>query len=100
MKLSFDGRFAYSGSTPHYAPDRTFNARHVRLELALDFPAKTLSGTCTTTLEAIADPSESVVFDAVHFKVSRVTAKGKAVRFDYDQRRLTVHLPNAMKRGD
>jgi len=100
MKLTFDGRFAYSGSTPHYAPDRTFNARHVRLELALDFPTKTLSGTCTTTLEAIADPADRATFDAVDFKISRVTVKGKPARFDYDRRRLTVHLAAPVKRGD
>ena len=31
MKNLMDARFSYPGSTPHYAPDRTFNTRHVRL---------------------------------------------------------------------
>ena len=41
-----DGRFSYPGSTPHYAPDRTFDTQHIRLELTLDFPRKTLKGRC------------------------------------------------------
>ena len=97
--LAADGRFAYAGATPHYAPDRTFNARHVRLELALDFTQKSLSGTCITTLEAIADPAADVVFDAVDFQIQRISAKGKTLRYDYDKRRLTVHFPTPLKRG-
>src|SRR5690349_2316194 len=94
-----DSRFAYPSATPHYAPDRIFNARHVRLEAALDFKQKTLTGICTTTLEAIADPAAEVSFDAVDFQLRNVTLKGKKLRYDYDKRRLTVHLPAPVKRG-
>jgi aminopeptidase N len=94
-----DGRFAYSGATPHYAPDRPFNARHVRLELALDFNQKSLTGLCTTTLEAIADLASDIVFDAVDFQIQKISAKGKTLRYDYDKRRLTIHLPAPLKRG-
>lgn len=98
--MSFaDGRFAYAGSVPHYAPDRTFDTQHIRLELALDFPRKTLSGRCTTTLVAVADEATSMVFDAVHFRVGKVTSGATSLRYDYDQRKLTVYLPKPVRRG-
>jgi aminopeptidase N len=99
MSCSLDGRFAYSSATPHYAPDRTFNARHVRLELALDFNKKSLQGICTTTLEAIADLASDIIFDAVDFQIQKISAKGKSLRFEYDKRRLTVHWPKPVPRG-
>jgi len=94
-----DGRFAYSSATPHYAPDRTFNARHVRLDLSLDFNQKSLTGICTTTLEAIAEPATEITFDAVDFQIQKVTLKGKAIKYSYDKRRLVIALSAPMKRG-
>src|SRR5438094_2631462 len=86
-----DGRFAYPGSVPHYAPDRTFDTRHIRLDLALDFGRKALKGRCLTTLVAIADGATEMVFDAVSFKDIKVTAKGRPLKFDYTGRQLKVH---------
>ncbi len=94
-----DGRFAYAGSTPHYAPDRTFDTQHIRLELALDFGRKSLQGRCTTTLLAIADGAQTMVFDAVDFQVQGVTSRSKALKFDYDKRKLTLRWPKPIARG-
>ncbi len=94
-----DGRFALSGSTPHYAPDRVFATRHIRLNLALDFGRKTLSGACTTTLEALADPASEMTFDAVDFRGLRVYAKNHRVTHTYDQRKLVVRFAKPLRRG-
>src|SRR5665213_671837 len=94
-----DGRFSYPGSTPHYAPDRTFDTRHIRLEVSLDFVRKTLKGECITTLQAVADRATEMVFDAVDFKDLRVTSRGKALKFDYTGRQIKIHWPAPFKRG-
>ncbi len=94
-----DGRFAYAGSTPHYAPDRPIDTRHIRLEVALDFARKTLSGVCTVSLTAVADSVNQMVFDAVQFEISKVVSNNKALRYDYDGRKLIVHWPLPLKRG-
>src|SRR5882762_5979461 len=73
-----DGRFALSGATPHYAPDRIFDTRHIRLELELDYAHNSLAGTCTTTLAALTDDATTMTFDAVNFQNVKVTAsRGK-----------------------
>jgi len=94
-----DGRFAYSGSTPHYAPDRTFDSRHIRLELTLDFSRKTLTGRCTTSLTALTDNAATMVFDAVNFHNVKVLSAGRPVPFDYDQRQMKIRWPKPLKRG-
>ncbi|MFA5975446.1 MAG: M1 family aminopeptidase [Elusimicrobiota bacterium] len=94
-----DGRFAYPGSTPHYAPDRTFDTRHIRLELSLDFARQSLRGRCTTSLEAIQDGVQSMVFDAVDFKGIRVRSAGKPLRHEYNGRKLTLHWPRSFRAG-
>jgi aminopeptidase N len=94
-----DGRFAYPGSVPHYAPDRTFDTRHIRLELVLDFARKTLKGRCVTTLVAIADGATEMVFDAVAFKDVKVSAKGRPLKFDYTGRQIKIHWASPVKRG-
>jgi aminopeptidase N len=93
-----DGRFALSGSTPHYAPDRTFDTEHIRLELSLDFARKSLTGVCRTTLVALADKVDTMVFDAVDFQNLRITTGGKGVQNEYDGRKLTLHLPKPVAR--
>ncbi|MDG6898772.1 MAG: hypothetical protein JRN24_03430 [Nitrososphaerota archaeon] len=34
-------------SRPHYPPRKDFNTSHVKIELALDFEKKSISGACT-----------------------------------------------------
>src|SRR5882724_331485 len=92
-KSSADGRFSFPGSTPHYAPDRTFDTQHIRLELALDFARKTLKGRSTTTLVAIADGASEMIFDAVNFKDVKVTSQGRALPFENTGRQIKVRWP-------
>ncbi|MBL0058338.1 MAG: M1 family metallopeptidase [Elusimicrobia bacterium] len=94
-----DGRFTLKGSEPQYAPDRTFDTEHIRLDLRLDIPGQRLRGVCTTTLRALADGADRMVFDAVHFGIGSVRSRGRALRFDYDDKKLTVHLPSPVRRG-
>src|SRR6266513_3041364 len=94
-----DGRFSYPGSTPHYAPDRTFDTQHVRLELTLDFARKSLKGQCLTTLQAIADGATEMVLDAVDFKDLKVTAKGRPLKFEYTGRQIKIRWTTPIRRG-
>lgn len=97
---AFDGRFTLSGSTPHYAPDRVLDARHIRLEVALDFSRKALSGTCTTSLVALADDATHMVFDAINFQILKVHSPQQRVRYDYDKRRLKISWDKPLRRGE
>ena len=94
-----DARFSYPGSTPHYAPDRTFDTKHIRLIAALDFARKTLRGQCIVSLTAIAERASEMVFDAVDFKDLSVFSRGKALQFDYTGRQIKIHWSAPVPRG-
>ncbi len=94
-----DARFTLKGSAPHYAPDRTFDTEHIRLDLVLDIPRKTLRGTASFRLRALADRAERLVLDAVNFKIESVRSAGRVLKFDYDKRKLTVHFPKRLRAG-
>lgn len=95
----FDGRFSLPGSTPHYAPDRTFDTQHMRLDLVLDFPRKTLKGRCVLSLQAIADQVQDLVLDAVDFKDVKISSAGHPLTFENTGRQLKIRWTNAWRRG-
>ena len=60
-----------------------------------------MSGLCTASLIAIADPAQTVVFDAVDFQRQfSVTSGSKKIKHDYDNRPHTIHWPQPVRRGE
>jgi aminopeptidase N len=94
-----DGRFVLSGATPHYAPDRSFDTRHIRLELELDFKRRSLSGRATTSLTALADDVREMVFDAVQFQNLKVSSNRGAVTHEYNGRQIRIQWAKPLTRG-
>src|SRR6185503_13541788 len=72
------------GDTPHYARDLVVDVRHIKLEIRIDPVKRYIEGTATHTLSPINDGVSRITFDAAEMSVKKVTAGGKAVRFDYD----------------
>lgn len=99
---SFDSRFALKGSAASYAPDRTFDTEHIRLELNLDIGRETLKGVCTTRLRAIADGATEMKFDAVNFLIEHVRWGNRRASsaYTYKDGVLTVTAPSAVKAGE
>lgn len=90
--------FALETATSHYAADRPVRALHLRLEVELDFAARSLTGAVTHRLQAVRAASQ-VTFDAVELEITAVTVGGRAADFDADGRRCHVHLPKALQAG-
>src|SRR5690349_1854672 len=90
--------FELPGATEHYAPDRPLLAEHLRLELALDFDNKALSGICTTRLKAVRDV-QTITFDAVELDVASVELNGQRQRFSNTGRGLVVSLDKKLGAG-
>jgi aminopeptidase N len=91
--------FSLETATLHYAEDRPVIARHLALEVSLDFERKALNGAATHTLEVVR-PVKRLAFDAVDLDVSKVEIDGKPVAFDASSaQRVVVALPRA-KAGD
>ncbi|TPW20628.1 MAG: aminopeptidase N [Elusimicrobia bacterium] len=90
---------AVLGKDRRYAPDRTFDTLHVRLELSVDCARRTLEGTCVTTVRALKDGVRRLDFDAGGMTVSGASAGGKRLRHVRRGERLEVFLPKALAAG-
>ncbi|MEX2246276.1 MAG: M1 family aminopeptidase [Dehalococcoidia bacterium] len=91
--------FPLAGDTAHYARDLIVDVRHIKLEIRIDPKERSIAGTATHTVSAINDGVRAIEFDAAEMTISRVTAGGKAARFDYQDPVLRVELPRALKAG-
>lgn len=93
--------FSLPEAKPQYAPDRLVDVEHIKLELTVDLPAKTLKGSCTTDFRAVAPAVGKVTFDAVDLVVEQVfDAAGAELRFDQEPSKLTVYLRKAPQVGE
>ncbi|MBL8955870.1 MAG: HEAT repeat domain-containing protein [Myxococcaceae bacterium] len=90
--------FAFDTAELHYAADRPVRPTHVRIEVTLDFPSRSIAGRCTTTVKAVRDV-RSLSFDAVELDVSAVTVDGRPADFDNDGKRLLVQLNRTLTEG-
>ena len=92
-----DLRSVLLGKKAQYAPDRTFDTVHVRLDLDVDIRKKSVTGTCTTTVRAFHDGVRELTFDAVELKNVKALWAGKSCKVKYEGQKLTVRLPKALK---
>ena len=97
---ALDARFTLKGSTAAYAPDRTFDTEHIRLDLTLDIGRESLAGRCTTRLKAITAGANEMKFDAVNLKIRRVRWNNRQASHDHKGGVLTVQAPTPAKAGE
>lgn len=95
---SSQGRQPFApGAPPQEMPERAFDLRHVRLDLAFDWKKGEVAGTATNTLAPLRPGTDTLVFHAADLKVSKVRLAGADLRFSLDPQAatLTVRLDRA-----
>ena len=96
-----DRVFAPAETSEQWARERTFALEHLRLDIAVDDEAKTVSGTATHRLAPINDGLKEVVLDQDNLRIRGVKDEsGKALEFEAHGEELTIHLPRARKAGE
>lgn len=84
--------FETEGARPHYNPDRPGQVEHIFLDLTLDIPAQSFSGTCQIRLNPVRSGVETLVLDAVDLQIEGVKVGRTKQLFDYDGEQLQIHL--------
>lgn len=93
--------FEMSHDLVHYAPDRPADARHLVLDIALDFERETISGTVSTTFTVIYEEAKTLTFDVNYLQIERVSlADGTELAHSLGARKLVVTLDRAYKYGE
>jgi len=93
--------FAGAGTLPQYAAARTYDLRHIRLELQLDPRLRMVTGTATLRLAPLHDGLDTVTLDlASNLEVGSVRGGGRAaLRFDREGDHIHVRLPRPARAG-
>jgi aminopeptidase N len=92
--------FALPGSRPHYTPDRPGQVEHIFLNLSLDIPQQSFSGTCTITLKPIRNHITNLTLDAVNLDIENVKVDQIEQKFQYDGQQLEILLSQPTKIGE
>jgi aminopeptidase N len=93
--------FALPGTIARFAPDRTADVRHTRLELVLDPERRHLGGIARHTLAALDGDVTSVTLHADELEVRSVTdPEGKALDFTHQGGRLVLTLARPLALGE
>lgn len=90
----FGGRrpFAIPGAQPHYAPDLPFRSEHILLDLDIDPAPKTLKGSVTHRLKAVASGQKWIRFDQIGLSIQSVKVNQKTAEFVKEGHALKVPL--------
>jgi aminopeptidase N len=101
VSTSFDATppHALPGDRAMWPRDRSVDVRHIKVQVRLDVPAKSISGIATHTIAPLNDGLQWVEFDAIGMEIESVTVAKAGTRFEYDGAKLRVDLGAARKRG-
>jgi len=94
--------FALPGTKKRYAPDMTVQVHHVKLEVAVDPVGKTLSGTCSSTIEPIAGPLTKVTFESTDLEIQSIKSgtDGSTLSFEITDGGFVVDLGKTLNKGE
>lgn len=90
---------ALPGDRPVWPRDRVVDVLHMKVDVRLDVPNKSVSGTVTHTIAPLNDGTAAAEFDAIDMRIEAVTIAKKPANFAYNGRTLRVELGGALKKG-
>ncbi|MEK6902336.1 MAG: hypothetical protein AABX02_01970, partial [archaeon] len=79
-RIGEDPRFLGPKAKLQYTPSRTFNAKHIRLDLMVDLKKRYAEGTSEIHFE-LFDSREDICLDAADMKISKVELNGTKTGF-------------------
>ena len=84
--------------SPKFAPDRTCDVRHLRLDVTPDLPKRTIVATATLSLSASYGPFDHIRLDAVDLDIRSVRdSRGTDLDYTYLDGKMVVRFPNPVE---
>ena len=85
-------------ATVHYAPDRTCDLLHVKVDLDIDYPNRTYTGRAVNTLSPLRAGLTEIQLNAGPvMKILRTTVNGVPVTVRREERKVYVPVPPTVK---
>jgi aminopeptidase N len=86
-------------SERHYAPDRTVDVLHVKLDVTPDFQRRRVAGVATIRFRPIARPLDELTLDGVNLRVSDVRGSQPVRDYSADDLHVTVVFEKPIPAG-
>ena len=87
------GKWTRKEEDPKYAPDRSCDVEHLRLDLSVDLPGKSVEVVCAQSLRAAYGPFETITLDACDLDIRSVKdGSGRDLAHTYLGGKLTVRF--------
>ncbi len=80
----------FATATPKYAPDRTYDLKHVKVELIVDAVKQTYRGTSTNTLAPLRDAAPLIIHAGTNLEIESVTVDGRPANFRRDKEEIII----------
>ncbi len=97
MKSVTKDRFVLPGARNHYARDRKFDVRHIKLDISLDFERNAVYGKSTITLSALSENLGNIEIDAADMSIESVKdVSGRNLNYEYTGEKIAVFLEKAL----
>lgn len=91
-------------SRPRFAPDRSVDVEHYRLDVAFDPEKREVRGTVSITMSPLHDGLAEVELDAGPMTIEAISAGGEEtaapLTYRHDANRLRIVLPRAYRQGE
>jgi len=87
----------FANATPKYAPDRTFDLLHVKVQIDVDAKKRSYQGISTNTLSPLRDGAPIVFHAGANLAIDRVSVDAKPVKFRREGEMIIVE--SSAKRG-
>jgi aminopeptidase N len=92
--------FTDARSKEHFTRPRSYDVKHIELDLRFDFGKKTVKGTATTTITPVGRALREVELDCADTKITKVVDnKKRELAWELVDETLTVDLGRSVKPG-
>lgn len=88
------------GDGLRYAPDRTVDVLHIKLDVTPDFKKRTVAGTTTITFSPIAKPLSQLRLDAADLTIYEVRSKAKVSDYVSSRTDLRIQFEQPIEVGE
>ena len=90
----------FAQSIPEPERVRTYDVKHISMNISFDWDRKMVIGDVTTTIVPLTDGMTSFEVDAVAFDIKSIMVLDIPLRYDYDGKKITIYTPQPVNTTD
>jgi hypothetical protein len=90
----------FSQTVPEPERVRTYDVKHISMNISFDWDQKMVIGDVTTTIVPLTNGMTSFEVDAVAFDIKSIMVLDIPLRYDYDGKKITIYTPQPVNASD